>query len=234
VAWSAVPNGRKGTANVFTLRANDIKRVPEPAEPDADDQEIVVGRCDMRGGRAAATLAEVRGILRGEGMMLPYWRSAIGLRSVPALLSAIQGGRRLGVGAEETVGHVPAAAGNCETSEARGLRLTLRALGIAGTYEASRATRSIEAVDPQIVLCNGQTTPAGVQRCTWAEAVSTCRCGLLLDVAELEGGRAQLTVGMRRKKCGEDGKYAVAKTEHKRKRESALAGAGLEQLTNTP
>ena len=39
VAWSAVPNGRKGTANVFTLRANDIKRVPEPAEPDADDQE---------------------------------------------------------------------------------------------------------------------------------------------------------------------------------------------------
>ena len=55
MAWSAVPNGRKGTANVFTLRANDIKRVPEPAEPDADDQEIVVGRCDMRGERAAVT-----------------------------------------------------------------------------------------------------------------------------------------------------------------------------------
>jgi hypothetical protein len=43
---------------------------------------------------------------------------------------------------------VPAAAGNCETSEARGRRLTLRALEIAGTYAASRATRSTEAVDP--------------------------------------------------------------------------------------
>ena len=120
----------------------------------------------MRGERAAASLAEARGILRGEDTALSYWRSAIGLRSVSALLSAVQGGRRLGVGAEETVGHVPAAAGNCETSEARGLRLTLRALGITGTYEASRATRSTEAVDPQIVLCNGQTTPAGVHRYT--------------------------------------------------------------------
>ena len=119
---------------------------------------------------------------------------------------------------------MPAAAGNCETSEARGIRLTLRALGITGTYEASRATRSTEAVDPQIVLCNGQTTPAGVQRYTWAEAVSTCRCGLLLDVVELEGGRAQLTESMRRKRCGTHGKYAVSKKEHKRKRESALAG----------
>jgi hypothetical protein len=122
------------------------------------------------------------------------------------------------------VGHVPAAAGNCETSEARGLRLMLRALGIMGTYEASRATRSTEAVDPQIVLCNGQTTPAGVQRYTWVEAVSTCRCGLLLDVAELEGGRAQRTKEMWRKRCGTNGKYAVAKNLHKRKPESALAG----------
>ena len=224
VAWTAAPNGRVAI-NVFTLRADDIKQVPEPAEPDADDQEIVVGRCNMRGERAAATLAEARGILRGEGTALPYWRSAIALRSVSALLSAVQGGRRLGVGAEETVGHVPAAAYyNCETSEARGLRLTLRALGITSTYEASRATRSTEVVDPQIVLCNGQTTSAGVQRYTWAEAVNTCRCGLLLDVVELEGGRAQLTESMRRKRCGTHGKYAVAKKEHKRKRESALAG----------
>jgi hypothetical protein len=81
---------------VFTLRADDIKRVPEPTEADVDDQEIVVGRCDMRGDRATATLAQVRGILRGEGTALPYWRSAIGLRSVPALLSAIHGGDALG------------------------------------------------------------------------------------------------------------------------------------------
>ena len=205
VTWAQLRNG-KGTRNAFALQAGDIKDLPT-----VDEHEQTQGaqEYDFRGKPSPTTHEVVAAFMRLPTTHLPYVRRVSRFRTMPAMLTALQEWH----GADGEIvlaaasGPQPVARG---TSEDVGRALTLRALRApadGGRLAPSRSTSA--STVPQFVLCDGQVTPDGVPRLSWA-ASKVCRCG--------HGGwylslRAALPLVHQypmenRKRCGDTGRTA--------------------------
>ena len=210
VTWELRRNGPKNEF-VFAFKRGTLKDLPMGDSTPTCVQSTL--RYDMRGMASPVSFAEVAAIVRSPASQHPYgWSGVTKHVGRTALLNALQARAEADGGAE------PPATGAAQS----GRLLTMTALGTRPA--PSRAARDASAA-ARFVLCNGQLASRGAT-CAWASTIG-CRCGVN------KAGKQALSVGQRRKRCGDDGLTAQdAKKKAKKVKSVAWAEKSKRDVAN--
>lgn len=192
VSWTRQRNGKQ-FRTCCVLRAQDPRGLPHDTREAARTGSAK--ELDFRGDACPLEMRAIVSFMRDPNTRLPYWRSATAFSSKTRLLHALQDWLTS-----------PAAAVVVATSEANGLALTMRALGVK---EGERSYHTRTRNRPDFILCNGQTGNVTTAAVTWEKAVR-CLCHIEKPPISNVFSETQL-----RKKCGEDGRSSAQRKRRK-------------------
>ena len=177
LTWTKEKNAAQRRTR-WALRSDSVRTLPP--DPDMGAAIGTTLQLDFRGKATVVDFAAVHAVMHDSATKLPLCPTIAQYDSTNKMLDALQ----RWVGADDVsvpiAGKEATAVTRAKASdEAAGRAFTLAALGVTSATATIAATRRASAeARPLMLLCPGQTTNTGTQRCRW-DTAKVCRCNLV-------------------------------------------------------